>query len=115
MEELRHRITAKATKIKQFQYNRNFNTNQVRFFKNLKGKSATTKPPDAKKATKYWKGICSTSVAQRQDAEWIDRIRENMTFERQNAVRITKDEVTRKLNQCQIGKEEDLIRSKDFG
>ena len=45
MEELKQRITAKATKvkrydnrIKQFQGNRNFETNQGRFFKNLEGK-----------------------------------------------------------------------------
>ena len=45
MEELKLRITAKATKvkrydnkIKQFQDNRNFETKRGRFFKNLEGK-----------------------------------------------------------------------------
>ena len=45
MEELKLRITAKATKvkrydnkIKQFQDNRNFEINRGRFFKNLEGK-----------------------------------------------------------------------------
>ena len=42
-------------------------------------------------ATKLWKGISSTSVKHKQDAEWINKSRE------QNAVKITKDEVTRKL------------------
>ena len=45
MEELKQKITPKATKIKRydnrikrFQDNRNFQTNQGRFFTNLKGK-----------------------------------------------------------------------------
>ena len=54
MEELKQRITAKATKvkrydnrIKQFQDHRNFQTNQGRFFKNLEGKEEGTEPPNA--------------------------------------------------------------------
>ena len=65
MEELKQRITAKANKvkqydnrIKQFQDNRNFETNQGRFFKNLEGKEERTKPPNAEDATAFWKGIC---------------------------------------------------------
>ena len=58
MEELKQRITAKATKvkrydkkIKQFQGNMNFETNQGRFFKILEGKEERTKPPNAEDAT----------------------------------------------------------------
>ena len=54
MEELKQRITSKATKVKrcdsrmkQFQDNRNFQTNQGRFFKNLEGKEERTKLPNA--------------------------------------------------------------------
>ena len=50
MEELKQRITAKATKvkryenrIKQFQDNWNFLTNQGRFFRNFEGKTEKTK------------------------------------------------------------------------
>ena len=64
MEELRLRITAKTTKvkrydnsIKQFQDNRNFQTNQGRFFKDLKGKEERKKPPIAEDETAFWKGI----------------------------------------------------------
>ena len=38
-----------------------------------------------------------------------------MTFEKQNAVRITKSKVKKIWSQCQIGKEQDLVRSEDFG
>ena len=90
MEELKQRITAKATKvkqhdnkIKQFQDNRNFQTNQGRFFKNLKGKEERTKPPNADDATAFLKGIWSTRFEQKQDAEWTDKAKEKMPSEKQ--------------------------------
>ena len=102
MEELKQRITAKATKvkrydnrIKQFQDNRNFQTNQGRFFKNLEGKKERTKPPNAEDATAFWKGIWSTKVEHKRDAGWIGKVKENMPSEKQNTVNITKDEVKR--------------------
>ena len=86
MEELKQRITAKATKvkrydnrIKQFQDNRNFQTNQGRFFKNLEGKKERTKPPNAENATAFWKGILSTKVEHKRDAGWIGK--KNITSE----------------------------------
>ena len=68
MGELKQRITAKATKVKQydnrinqFQDNRNFETNQGRFFKNFEGKEERTKPPNAEDATAFWKGMWNIS------------------------------------------------------
>ena len=70
MEKLKQRITAKTTKvkrydnrIKQFQDNRNFQTNQGRFFKNLKGKEERTKPTNAEDETAFWKGIWSKKAS----------------------------------------------------
>ena len=64
MAELKQRITAKATKvkrydnrIKKFQDNRNFQTNQGKLFKNLEGKEGRTKPPNAEDVTAFWKEI----------------------------------------------------------
>ena len=97
-------ITAKATKvrrydnrIKQFQDNSNFQTNQGRFFKNLEGKEGRTKTPNAEDATAFWKGILSTKVDHKPDAEWIDKAKEKMPSEKQDTVKITKDVVKRKL------------------
>ena len=80
MEELKQRITAKATKvrrydnrIRQFRDNRNFQTNQGRFFKNLKGKEERTTQPNAEDATAFWKEIWSTKVEHKRDAEWIEK------------------------------------------
>ena len=104
MEERKQRITAKATKvkrydnrIKQFPDNRHFLTNQERFFKNLEGKEERTKPPNTEDATAFWKGIWRTKVEHKQDAEWIDVAKEKMPSEKQNTVKITKDDVKRKL------------------
>ena len=104
MEELKQRITAKGTKvkrfdnrIKQFQDNRNFQTNQGRFFKNLEDIEERTKPPNAEDATAFWKGIWGTTVEHRGDAGWIGKVKEKMPSEKQNTVKITKDDVKRKL------------------
>ena len=56
MEELKQRITAKATKVKRYdskikQFQGNFETNQGIFFKKLEGKEERTKPPNAEDAT----------------------------------------------------------------
>ena len=76
MEELKQRITAKATKvrrydnrIKQFRDNRNFQTNQGRFFKNLKGKEERTTPPNAEDATAFGKkyGVQKSSISGMQN------------------------------------------------
>ena len=107
MEELKQRITAKATKvkrydnrIKQFQDNRNSQTNQGRFFKILEGNEGRTKPPNAEEATTFWKGIWRTKVEHKRDAEWID-IAKEVSSEKQNTVKITKNDVWRKLKSMQ--------------
>ena len=103
MEELKQRITAKATKvkqsdkrIKQFQDHRNFQTKQGRFLKNLEGKEERTKPSNAEDTTAFWKGIWSSKVKHKRNAEWIDKAKEKMSSEKQNTVKITKDDVKRK-------------------
>ena len=80
MKELKQRITAKANKvklydkrIKQFYDNQNFETNQGRFFKNLESKEERTKPTNAEDAIAFCKGIWSTKVKHKRDAEWIDK------------------------------------------
>ena len=52
----------------------------------------------------------------KQDAERIDKAKEKMPSEKQNTVKITKDDVKRKLKSMPpIGKEQDLIISKVSG
>ena len=112
MKELKQRITEKGTKverydnrIKQFQDNRNFQTNQGRFFKNLKGKKQRTKPPNAEDVTTFWKRIWSKKIEHKRHAEWIDKAKEKIPYEKQNIVKITKDDVKRKLKSMPDWKE----------
>ena len=72
-------------------------TNHGRFFKNLEGKEERTKPANAENATVFRKVIWNTKVEHQQDAEWIDKAKEKMPSEKKNAVKITKDDVKRKL------------------
>ena len=104
MEQLKQRIIAKANKvkrydnrIKQFQGNINFWTNQGRFSKNLEGKEERTKPQNAEDASTFWKGIWSTKVQHKRDVEWIDKPKEKIPSEKQSTVKITKDDFKRKL------------------
>ena len=74
MGELKQIITVKATKVKQYdntikQFQDNFETNQRRFFKNFEGKEERTKPPNAEDVTAFQKGIWSTKVEHKRDAE----------------------------------------------
>ena len=119
LEKLKQRITAKTTKvkrydngIKQFQHNRNFQTNQERFFKTLADKKERAIPLNAEDPTTFWKGIWSTKDEHKRDAEWIDKTKEKMSSEKQNTVKITKDDVKRKLKSMPdwIGVGPDKIR-----
>ena len=104
MEEVKQVMSAKTTKvkqnnsrIKQFQDNRNFQTNQGRFFKSLEGKVKRAKPPNVEDATAFWKGIWSIKGEHKGDTEWIDKTKQKITSEKQNIVKITEDDIKRKL------------------
>ena len=56
-----------------------------------------TKTPSTEDATAFWKGIWSTKVEHKRDAGWTDKAKEKMPSEKQNTVKITKDDVKRKL------------------
>ena len=90
MEELKQGITAKVTKVqrygnrtKQFQYNRNFESNPGKFFKNLEGKEERAKSLNPEDATAFWKRVWSIKVEQKQDAEWIAKAKMKMPSEKQ--------------------------------
>ena len=119
--ELKHRITAKINKvkrydndIKQFQDNRNFQTNQGRLFRNLEGKEEGTKSPNAKDAAAFWKGIWSSKVEHKRVAEWIDKAKEKMLSEKQNSVKTTKDDVKRNLKLMPDWKGEEPAKIQGF-
>ena len=76
LKELKQKIAANATKvkrydnrIKQFQDNRNFQTKQGRFFKNLEGKEERTNSRNAEDATAFGKeyGVQKSSISRMQN------------------------------------------------
>ena len=86
VEELKQSITAKATKVKRYdnrikklQDNRNFQTNQGRFLKNLDNKEE--RPNHRMLKTQQHFGIWNTKVEHKRDAEWIDKAKEKMPSE----------------------------------
>ena len=104
MEEIKQRIVAKAAKIKrytnrikQFNDNRLFNTNQSRFFKNLEGKEESTIAPNPQDATRYWSNIWSGVVTHREEAEWIERVERKLQGPKQEDISISMEDLKKQL------------------
>ena len=64
IKELKQRVLATVKKnerdearIKQYRQNRQFNTNQRRFYQSLEDDNNTTKVPDKEETTKFWQNI----------------------------------------------------------
>ena len=104
MEEIRQRIVAKAAKIKryqnrikQFQDNKYYSTNQARFFKNLEGGEGETIPPNPQEATKFWSDIWGKTTYHNQDAEWIDRVEGELDGNKQDDIHVSVEDLKGQL------------------
>ena len=65
--------------------------------------------------TAFGKGIWSIKVEHKRDAEWIAKAKEEMPSEKQNTVKIAKDNVKRKLKSMpDWNGGQDLIKSRVF-
>ena len=78
IEELKQRVLATAKKIeryeariKQYRQNRQFNTNQRRFYQNLDDDNNTTEVPDKEETTKFWQNIWDNPKDHNTNAAWI--------------------------------------------
>ena len=103
-EELRQRITAKTAKIrrytnriKQFQDNRFYNTNQRRFFKQLSGEQERTIPPNPEETTKFWNEIWGNNVEHKRNADWIKKQEGKISTVKQGEVSISLADVKDKV------------------
>ena len=103
-EELRQRIAAKSSKIrrylnriKQFQDNRRFKSNQGRFFKDINGGQEKTIPPNPEEAIQFWNGIWGNNVRHNEEAEWIKNQKGKSSAARQENVTITLADVKDKV------------------
>ena len=99
IEELKQRITAKASKIKRFdqritQYrqNRTFNIDQKKIFKELDGNIRHERViPDAEESKRFWSDIWSKEKRHNNDAEWLDKLRQEKDVNNQNNISITRE------------------------
>ena len=78
IEELKQRVLATAKKIekyeariKQYRQNRQFNTNQRRFYQSLDDDNNTTEVPDKKETTTFWQNIWDNLMDHNTYAAWI--------------------------------------------
>ena len=78
IEELKQRVLATAKKIeryeariKQYRQNRQFNTNQRRFYQSLDDDNNTTEVPDKNETTKFWQNIWDNPKDHNTNAAWI--------------------------------------------
>ena len=78
IEELKQRVLATAKKIeryeagiKQYRQNRQFNTNQRRFYQSLDDDNNTTEVPDKEETTKFWQNIWDNPKDHNTNAAWI--------------------------------------------
>ena len=79
-ETLKQRVTSTTKKIEryearcqQFRQNRQFNTNQRRFYQNLEeGDNYSAEMPDKEDTTKFWKNIWENPKEHNTKAKWIE-------------------------------------------
>ena len=102
MEELKQRLRAKRTKIKRYEqriglYRQNglFTTEQKSLHRELSGEFGEDIIPDAEDSNKFWRGIWSVEKGQRQDAEWLNQVRQTVNARGQERLTITKATVGR--------------------
>ena len=100
-EDLKQRIIAKSKKLqryinrnKQFVQNRMFETDQRRFYEELDGnRNSSQVTPDPEEARQYWNGIWGEETTYEKDAEWLQKVREEVEPLQQDNISITVETV----------------------
>ena len=104
-EDLKQRLTAKSKKLqryknrnKQFVQNRMFETEQRRFYEELDGSSNSSQvTPDPEEAKQYWNGFCGEETTYEKEAEWLQRLKEEVEPLQQDNISINVETVTQFL------------------
>jgi hypothetical protein len=100
-EELKQRVLATAKKIEryesriqQFRQNRQFKTNQRRFYQNLEeGSNNQAEMPDKEETTKFWRDIWDSPEEHSGNAAWIKDVESNMKGHKMEDLTITPEMV----------------------
>ena len=85
VEELKQRLQATAGKIrryddriKQYQHNKLFETNQKRFYQDIQGGDGQSETPDSEEAKTFWKDIWEQDTAHNRNSRWIEKVKEEL-------------------------------------
>ena len=85
-EGLKQRIKAKAATLKRYKnrvnhyrQNKLFQSNQSKFYQELDGKSHEENIiPNKEKTREFWSGIWEKNIKQNENADWIQKVAEEM-------------------------------------
>ena len=90
IEETKQRLQATAAKIrryddriKQYQHNRLFESNQKRFYEEIQGDTKQSETPDSEEAKDFWKGIWGQATIHNKRAPWLEKVRNNLARDEQ--------------------------------
>ena len=106
MEELKHRIKAKAfnvkrytSRIQQYIQNRLFLGNQKAFYKELSGaKRQRQIPPNENEAKEFWKELWEKEVNHNSGADWLKQVKNEMKDKKkQEDVSLEKNDMLQQL------------------
>ena len=97
IEELKQRLNAKSFKLKryeqridQFRVNKLFQQDQKKVYQELNGKEqARDAVPDSEESKQFWANIWSKQEAHKDDAEWLEELRQEKRNVRQENFVIT--------------------------
>ena len=105
-EQLRQRIQATASKIRryeeritQFRQNKKFRSNQGAFFREINGnhRNQESSPADTETSLNFWRGIWENNKTHRNDAGWLDNVKQSIAHPKQADVTITLQKLRRLL------------------
>ena len=85
------------SRIKQFHLNRLFHTDQSRLFEELNGKERSDLKPDGEQTKKFWSEIWSKPSQHNRNAEWLNNLKEEISVEKQEPVKVSIDKVRKVL------------------
>ena len=106
-EQLRQRIQATASKIRryeeritQFRQNKKFRSNQGAFFREINGnhRNQESSPADTETSLNFWRGIWENNKTHRNDAGWLDNVKQSIAHPKQADVTITLQKLRRLLS-----------------
>ena len=100
-EELKQRLIAKKAKlmrydqrIEQYEQNRLYRVDQKRFYHEINGERTNEAViPDSDESQKFWSDIWSNEIEHKEDAEWLQELKETTTSPKQAEIEITVTDV----------------------